>query len=416
MEDEDPVRDLVQDILVEAGGGFMVVVRRRAVTVAGTILLGAVWLLALAATGAAGLEFFLKVRSRWHARQAGDDSHSRFNRLVRAYEPFGVRHLNPQYLFFFPLDPAERVAISNETCSIDADGFRGPGPARAGGRRLAFLLGGSAAFGWSASSDATTITSDLNRLQDQYFFVNAGVVSWNSSQELSRLAFQILDYHPALIMTYDGANDAAIAEDYFKRGVAYPAGSPDSFDVLSAFVDGRDLSPLVDHGGLRGGRWSASGRLEYLFPELTRRIAPRIGRAARRPDGATTRAPRLPEGTLQAAVERYLSNLARMRDLTAAGGARFIAVFQPVAQLHRHFRSPPPFAEFQTVDRFHEAVMASAAHDFEFHDLGSLFDEHYGDIPVKGRDITDETVFVDQVHLYDPGNEIVARTLAGLLR
>ena len=32
----------------------------------------------------------------------------------------------------------------------------------------------------------------MNRLQDQYFFVNAAVPSWNSSQELSRAAFQIL--------------------------------------------------------------------------------------------------------------------------------------------------------------------------------------------------------------------------------
>src|SRR5262245_12182136 len=61
--------------------------------------------------------------------------------LEDAYRPFAVQHLHPQYLFFFPLDPAERVAISNEVCSIDADGFRGEGPSHANGRRLAFIVG-----------------------------------------------------------------------------------------------------------------------------------------------------------------------------------------------------------------------------------------------------------------------------------
>jgi len=65
---------------------------------------------------------------------------------------------------------------------------------------------------------------------------------------------------------------------------------------------------------------------------------------------------------------------------------------------------------------FTKPLWRKYTHDFEFHDLGSLFDQYYTTVPVKDRDITDETVFVDVVHLYDPGNEIVARHLAALLR
>ena len=383
----------------------MFVASRRIVTIAGTIILGAVWLLALATAGAASLEFLFKVRSGW--QQARTHSNTRFDRLDRAYDPSGVQHLHPQYLFFFPLDPRERIAISNEICSIDADGFRSPGPAYAGGRQLAFLLGGSAAFGFYASSDTTTIAGYLNRVQDQYFFVSAGVPSWNSTQEMFRLAFQILEYHPALVMTYDGANDAAILDGYSETGRSYPVGTPEYFDTLSALVDDRGLGDL----GRDGRRL-----LEDLFPELAGRIDARFGRV--QVVGGASTLPRLPEITLQAGAARYVSNLARMRDMTTAAGARFIAVFQPVARLHRHFESKRPFEEDDdaVINRFHAAVMAKYARDFEFHDLGNVFDEYFATVPVKDLDITDETVFVDEVHLYDPGNEIVARHLAGLLR
>lgn len=388
----------------------MLVERRRTVSIVSTILISGIWLLAFVTAGAASLEVLLKIRAQQRL-QALADSRPRFSRLDQAYDPFGVQHLHPQYLFFFPLDPRERVAISNETCSIDAEGFRGPGPANAGSRRLAFLLGGSAAFGWYASSDATTITSYLNRVQDQYFFVNAGVASWNSTQEMYRLAFQILDYHPALVMTYDGSNDREgmeRLEDLYAAGRAYPTGTPEHFDELSALVDGSQVG-----SGRRSARWL----LTYLFPQLADWIGTtRYSRTERLVDPATTNSPRLPESTLQAAAARYLSNLARMHDLTTAGGARFIAVFQPIGQLHRHFRSKPPFDYSEVVDRFHQAVMAKHAHDFEFHDLGSVFDQYYADIPVIGRDVTDETVFVDEVHVYDPGNEVVARHLSKLLK
>ena len=48
--------------------------------------------------------------------------------------------------------------------------------------------------------------------------------------------------------------------------------------------------------------------------------------------------------------------------------------------------------------------------------LADVFDRYYATVPVMTRDITDATIFVDEVHLYDPGNEIVARELSGFIR
>ncbi len=374
---------------------------RRIGNLTGRAVLVLLWLLAGVVVTATGLELLLKARSHWHPLQALTDATPISHRLERTYAPFGVLHLHPQYFFFFPRDPAERVALSNTTCSIDADGFRGPGPARAGGRQLAFLLGGSAAFGYMASSDATTITGYLNRLQDKYFFVNAGVPSWNSTQEMFRVAFQILDYRPALIVTYDGGNDAQLI-DFFGRTPDYSAGIPEDFDTLSA---------LIDERGSASPRRAVITLAAYLFPELNERVDKAFGRV-REPD----RSEPLSEGVLQAGGARYLSNLTRMRDLATAQGARFVAVFQPVAQLHRHLGPGPPIESFDVIERFHTAVLHQPPQKLEFHDLGDVFDQYYGAIPIMNPDITDETVFIDQVHLYDPGNEVIARHLARLIR
>jgi hypothetical protein len=384
----------------------------RIAAVIGRTILVVLWLLAAVVVSAAGLELLLQARSHWRERLAAAIDAPNRHRLEGAYGPFTEMHLHPQYMFFFPRDPRARIAISNQTCSLDADGFRGPGPAHAGGRPLAFLLGGSAAFGVMASSDATTITGYLNRLQDTYFFVDAGVPGWNSTQEMYRLAFQILNYHPALIVTYDGANDAAFIRSFEGTAPDYSVGVPDGFEELSARVDtGGSTSPGRDMLFLGAD----------LFPELKERLDKAFGRTAWLPDSwAAQRQPDssepLPESVLRAGVARYLSNLSRMRGLATAQGARFVAVFQPVAQLHRHLGPGSPLDGVPAIEPFHRTVVEQVPRDLEFHDLGDVFDQHYAAIPVVNPDVTDKTVFVDQVHLYDPGNEIIARHLAEFIR
>ena len=383
---------------------------RMAAIIGGTII-ALLWIALIALASTTGLEVLWRYQKKAEDAAAAD-SRPRYDRLGRAYDPFHVQHLHPQYLFFFPLQPAARMALSNEICTVDGDGFRGPGPAHASGRRLAFLLGGSAAFGDYASSDATTITGYLNRIQDEYFFVNAGVPSWNSTQEMFRLTFQILDYRPALVMTFDGSNDAELLLDYSENGMAsYAIGAPDSFHRLVTLVD--DIR--ANFGKLTAISW-----LETMFPEVTKGIKRRLkqaARSARARDGSEGPA-LISENVLHAAAAKYLSNLKRMHNLAAAEGTRFIAVFQPVSRLHQHVdpKFEPNEEERDAVERFHKAVMEKYAHDFEFHDLAKVFDQYYAAVPVIKQDLTDETVFVDQVHLYDPGNEIIARHLSRLIR
>lgn len=105
------------------------------------------------------------------------------------YNAFTRQYIHPYYYFFFPRDPKVIHSINNSVVSIDKNGFRGGGPELASDkkRRLAFVLGGSVAFGHGCSSDQNTISGYLNKIQSKYHFVNAGVPSWNSTQEFYRL-------------------------------------------------------------------------------------------------------------------------------------------------------------------------------------------------------------------------------------
>ena len=352
-----------------------------------------------AVVGLAVGEFALTVRAgilhKTHSNWPTDP----IGRLEMLYAPFTRQHLHPQYLFFFPLDPAERVGLSNEVVHLDRDGFRGPGPTFAGSRELAFLVGGSSAFGLFASSDETTITGYLNRDEDAYWVVNAGVPSWSSTQEMFRVAFQLAAYRPSLVIAYNGANDGALVR---RLGSTHPPGTPESFDTLADA-----LADLLGEPG-RPARTPAYW-FDRLFPEVSGRITRRVLPALFGPPTPEQEPPVTPE-VLEAGTARYIENQRRMHDLVDAVGGRFMWVYQPVVNLHanvdRESVGERPFHHI-----FHKAVLGRDRSGLEFHDFSSLFDRFYARVPILDRDPIEDSVFIDEVHLYDPGNAIVAREL-----
>ena len=127
--------------------------RRRARQLA-IATMALIWTAGFLTLTAFGVEWYLsRGKSYQHAPY--------YSQLDRSYDAFRIQHLNPFYMFFFPLERDARIALGNDVVSIDADGFRGRGPGHADGRKLVFFLGGSSAFGWY-SSFTNTRTSSIN--------------------------------------------------------------------------------------------------------------------------------------------------------------------------------------------------------------------------------------------------------------
>ncbi len=364
---------------------------RRSAAARGTVLAVEVLVcgLMLGVLGLASAEAFLRMRTARELARMRAEAPMRA-RLVDGYRKTDPSHLHPNYLFFLPFTAEERAAVSTDVCGVTAEGFRKPGPEQRGQRQLAFLIGGSVAFSDMASSDRTTITSVLNRLQDTYFFVTAGVAGWNSGQELSRVAFQLVDYKPALIVALDGANDAALADSFGRRGADWD-GVPQHFSLLRQ-ISARQ-TPFEHLIGVR----------DAMLPALAVRW-----RMQREDAELAERGPVTPED-MQRGAARYATNLTRMRDLVAASGGRFAAVFQPMAQLHR--KLDVPFEGVRHLDAFHDAAVRGVPAGLEFHDFARLFDDLLPVVHVNEGELTPDTVFVDDVHLHDRGNALLAEAL-----
>jgi hypothetical protein len=348
------------------------------------------WIVAAIVALAVTIEIALQVRSRY--KQAHDDR--RYSVLARAYAPFMSESLHPQYVFFFPPTAAERLTIGNAVCSIDAQGFREPGIERTNGRKLAFLVGGSVAFGLFASSNDTTITSHLNRLQQDYYFVNAGVPGFTSTQELVRLTTELADHKPALVVALDGWNDLTLAREpsWIERRI--PAGTPEAFPALQDVVQAaqepwRHLLP------------------EKWFPEISLRLDP--------PSDEDDPPVEVPAGRLADAAARSATNHERMAAIARSVGARFVSVFQPLAALHQNIAAEVKDKD-STAEMFHQFARERLPASVEAHDMGGIFDSHFATIPVGVPEVNDETIFVDNGHLYDRGNAIVAAELLKIVR
>lgn len=360
------------------------------------VFIGGLWAFLIVLIIAVGLELFLSMR--WSdRREVKDTGRPRHDRLMKAYHPFAVQYINPTYLFFFPFDPADRMALSNQYVTLDSAGFRGPGPEFAGDRELAFLVGGSTAFSYS-SADSTSITGFLNRLQDRYFFVNAGVPSWNSTQELFRLAHQILNYDPALIVTFDGANDMAILVQQHEKGLVYPPGTPESFHALQELV-----------GDIRSGstRPRERGLITRFFPRLTTSITTRLIDSP--PPGP------IPRDRIEETAAKYVDNTALMSTLAESNGGRFVSIFQPIIWLHANGPEHELDYQYRTAYRQYHRFVFSDTAGFERRDFSNMFDHHFDDIPYlnpdRESDLTDDAIFVDPVHVFDRGNRMIARQI-----
>jgi len=349
--------------------------------------------------------------------------------LEKYYDEFRVQCLHPYYIFFLPYEGSLLKKINNSVCSIDRNGFRGKGPEERGKRKLAFLLGGSSAFGLDASSNDTTITGYLNKNQSQYFFVNAGVPGWNSMQELYRVLLQIIEYNPDLIVVHDGHNDASISYKQAKSGYEYLVGTPDSFDALAERVDdirskGKNLIDININYRKLLVKISA-----LCFPELRSYISKQMGKSYSQKSAAanlplreiTEKGGGLDDfwrGKAEATAKNYLQNLSLMQAVCRERKIKIIFIFQPYlfghknkAQclkeyLNRYERIDADKINY--INKFHEIVVDNSKTLERFYDLYNLFDKYFQDIPGG-------VIFTDEVHLYDRGNEIVAKEVINTL-
>jgi hypothetical protein len=269
--------------------------------------------------------------------------------------PF-YNHLYP-YVMFRPLENASYV--SQETFAMshfkqrawhytNADGLRVPSPAydlprdKPGGQVRIAVLGGSAVQ--LASTFELTLPGSLRALLRKAYpgrdieVINAGIVSCVSRQSIAHLIFTVVDYHPDVVILYDGANDLFLPMTYESRP-NFPYNFQTLEEAWDAYRDANE-APLARlflsrsylyrslkqrlHGGAVPPNTAAdAARGVYIGPN-----AMPAGRIARDPKFVSDH------------VAAYLSNWKRLNELAAVYHYRPICVLQPAAALDPAFATP----------------------------------------------------------------------------
>jgi GDSL-like lipase/acylhydrolase family protein len=335
-----------------------------------------------------------------------------FTKLFEAYTPFSIQHLNPFYNFFFPYRVSDRTLLNNSICSIDNNGLRNPGPEAAPWDKIGFLVGGSSAFGYYATSDNTTINSYLNKMQNRYFLVNAGVPSWNSTQELFRLVNQLLKFKPKIIIAYDGSNDFVITYRYFNRKYYFVPGVPENFDRLEKIVDQATNDALT-----------SKTLFHRFFPKTWLAVGNFLNKSSSNKietdDTNIYPGKQLQEKLTEAAV-KYVDNLKKMNRICEAYNTKFIALFQPNLYAHdKHNLISIDRKKVAAFRFFKREILRVFDGSFEFHDFSNLFDDTSDIVKCYDRegvnDLKDDLIFIDAAHTTDLGNEMIAKRINGLL-
>lgn len=366
-------------------GGFALLLARRKITIFRAVMVF-ISLIAWTVVLSASAEVYLAFRSP----NGGP------------YVAFQVQHLHPFYLFSVSSDPKELGRINNSVVSVTPEGFRGPGSEQKGSRKLAFVIGGSAAFGWGASSNETTISGYLNEIQSDYHFVNAGVSSWNSTQEFYRVAMQLLQYKPDLIVVYDGFNDAAINQGHRHDERLFPPGTPESYDSLAEWVD--DIRAEPDAPFIT---FNSERLYNLTLPRTRDRLSGFFDTSAAGPIPVDPAKPIGPEAVDRDAAS-YVWNVENMSRLAGTRGARLIVFWQAVSLLHlpdeAMKRSQEDRDDLEYLRRFHQYVLDHHDAGLQVFDLSDLFDRSSDKVPLAN-------LFIDRVHLTDKGNYIVANEI-----
>jgi lysophospholipase L1-like esterase len=301
-------------------------------------------------------------------------------------DPLGRRISNSNGRLGFVLDPFTVVRNyprqQNASLSIDAHGFRGGIPDT--GKPLAFLLGGSTAFGYGLARDEDAISARLNVHLDRWSFVNAGVSGFVSGQELALIVSHLDGWKPPLYIVLDGWNDLMEAV-LFARD-AYMRSLPIFGATGGFFVMAQDLH---EHA-LRKGSDSLP---PWPFPPLTR--------------------PRTLEERFEEALERYVSNVERMHAWSSARDAGFLVALQPELTAKRVLSEQEANSP-RVPENISESYHRFAARACER--LAVLGIPHVN--LLERSEIADctEQLFQDQVHLTARGCDVVAEVLADEIR
>ena len=318
---------------------------------------------------------------------------------------------------------------STKEYTINSRGFRGGEISTVPDKRSRIIIvGGSTAFGGGVANNDETIASILERLNPSYEVINAGVVGFLSGQELAYIVTELVDYHPRIIIAFDGWNDLFL--QWYHTSWFPKQKEKDEMGYNSPFLYFHIEKKLIDNYNTQVELLSSFRRffnaavdkslilswLREKVKKLKQWVAYRKG--FNKEDIEKKRSGS--DGYFDKILDSYTNKLKKMNDFCYSQHIKFIVVFQPELGLkvNKNSEEQKLLANYK---------LGSDRYAKEFPVLYKQFIERSKDILKKnGIDYIDinsnaeftnnrTTLFIDVVHTNKNGNEIIAKIIKDYL-
>ena len=311
--------------------------------------------------------------------------------------------------------PSQHTAVIN----INSRGLRAEEGAELDPRPKIIFLGGSAAFGQGAETDQDTIPAILQQSIKSHRVLNAGVIGFQSGQELTYLVTQLIDYQPAIVVAYDGWNDVFDVAHGPERDVNELGFNSNfySFENQLVLDYQTQVSPYESLSRLIGAMSSKS----LVLTRFARAISTHQRQEAITAQASTNQARLREKAVLNSIVTTYVNNVRKMAVFSRASGARFVLVLQPELGQRAN-------ATAQEKQLLSAATIGNIPYGDSF---PSLYREFLAEAKqrltragVEWIDVNESplyqasptTLFLDPVHTNRRGNEIVAEIMTPKLQ
>jgi lysophospholipase L1-like esterase len=311
---------------------------------------------------------------------------------------------------------------------INSKGFRGSEVSNVlDKRKRIIVVGGSAAMGTGIATNET-FEAMMEGLNPHYEVINAGVVGFLSGQELAYTVTELVDYHPQIIIAFDGWND--LHEQWYHSAWFSGNKEKDEIGFNNNFFCLQIEKKLIDNYKTETSLFQSFGRFfntvvakSILLSRLRIKVARAMQHFTLAKDSRgknKAMEPSVSAAYFTEIVNTYTNNLRKMNDFCKSQGIKFAVVFQPELGCKANRT-----AEEQTM--LTNYAFGSKNYSQEFPALYRRFMESSKDILKKHEveyvDINEtyifssssKTLFTDAVHTSKNGNQIIAEIINAYL-
>lgn len=280
---------------------------------------------------------------------------------------------------------------TNNQVIINELGYRGEVPSKEKNHTYRiFILGASTVFGLN-NDIASSLQYLLNKKSSKKIKVyNWGVPASVAAQDLARIVYEIVDYHPNLIIMYNGSNELALPFSYDPRP-GYP------FNYMWEENNPIAIRDFTKYPAFDLMLFRSTFLRDYFSNYFIEAFSHR--RDLRKTNKYKS------EEWLNKIAETYWKTTKKAAVVSRAFGIDFITVFQPQL-VYKDILSEEEKGFLVGINveerlRLRELVRDFAKNDktFNFFDESDIFDQ------------TASTVFTDYVHIKDDHTEDVAKAL-----